>query len=113
MQIEIVNETVIELLREMQTVLSGMQREIASLAAARVEQAKEIVVIKETYTTDEVAERVGLSPWTIRQWCNHGKIHALKIRGRGRKGEWRIPHGELLRLQGERTAPLTTRTIEQ
>lgn len=67
----------------------------------RIESRVAVSVLKETYTTEEVAKRLDKSEWTVRQWCNKGQAHAKKIHGRGRKGEWRISHDELVRLQNE------------
>lgn len=56
---------------------------------------------KESYTVEEAAERLRKAKWTVRQWCNLGYAQATKIRSRGRTGEWRISHDELVRLQNE------------
>jgi Helix-turn-helix domain len=63
-------------------------------------------VVKESYTVEEAAGRLGRSEWTVRQWCNKGQVRgAKKAHGRGRTGEWRIPHDELTRLQNEGPSP--------
>jgi hypothetical protein len=76
----------------------------------RLEQLEDrlaISVVKECYTTEEVAERLGRSEWTVRQWCNKGQVRgARKVRSKGRTGEWRIPHDELVRLQNEGPLPV-------
>ena len=57
---------------------------------------------KETYTTDEAAQRLNRSAWTVRDWCNKGQVPgACRVRGNGRRGEWRIPHDALVRVQNE------------
>jgi hypothetical protein len=72
----------------------------------RLEDRLAVSVVKECYTTEEVAQRVGRSEWTVRQWCNKGQVKgAKKVRGKGRTGEWRIPHDELVRLQNEGPLP--------
>jgi hypothetical protein len=77
----------------------------------RVERRVGLGVVKETYTTEEVAERISRSEWTVRQWCNKGQVRGRKVRGRGRQGEWRIPHDELVRVQNEGPLPpAVTRT---
>jgi hypothetical protein len=58
-------------------------------------------VEKESYTVEDGAERLGRRPFTVRQWANKGQAKANKVHGKGRTGEWRIPHEELLRLQAE------------
>ena len=76
----------------------------------RIEKSLALSVVKETYTTEEVAERLSRSEWTVRQWCNKGQVHgARKVHGRGRQGEWRIPHEELVRLQNEGLLPISQR----
>src|SRR5579871_1210338 len=73
----------------------------------RIEQSLANSVEKETYRTDEVAKRLGRSEWTVRDWCNKGRVlGAKKVHGRGRQGEWRIPHEELVRLQNEGPSPI-------
>jgi hypothetical protein len=91
------------------------QTDVVSLLLAmgqrleRIEHKLEMNVEKETYTVEEAAERLGRRPWTVRQWCNLGQVRgAYKVRGQGRRGEWRIPHEELVRLQNE--GPLPERT---
>lgn len=72
----------------------------------RIDQQLALSVEKEAYTTEEVAERVGRTEWTVRQWCNKGQVRgAYKVRGRGRTGEWRIPHEAVVRLQSEGPLP--------
>jgi hypothetical protein len=71
-----------------------------------------LTVVKETYTIEETAGRLGRSDWTIRQWCNHGQVNgAKKVHGKGRTGEWRIPHDEVVRLQNE--GPLSPGTFDK
>ncbi len=76
----------------------------------RVEERLDLSVEKESYTTEEAAERLGRTAWTVRQWCNLGQVHgAKKVCGKGRGGEWRIPHQELVRLQNDGPLPLRPR----
>lgn len=59
-------------------------------------------MVKEFYTTEEVAEFVGRSPYTVREWCRAGRVSAQKRRcGRGRSKEWMISHAELTRIRNE------------
>ena len=68
------------------------QREIME-RLERMERAQALSLTKEAYTTEEAAERLGRSEWTVRQWCNKGQVKgAYKVRGKGRTGEWRLPH---------------------
>jgi len=74
----------------------------------RLQEALALVRVKECYSADEVAAHVGRSAWVVRQWCNKGQVPgAYKIRiGRGKKGEWRIPHESMVRIQNEGPLPL-------
>ena len=57
-------------------------------------------VIKEFYSTAEVAERVHRSEYQVREWCRAGRIQAEKrSSGRGRTKEWMISHDELVRYE--------------
>lgn len=56
--------------------------------------------VKEWYTTDEVATIVDKAPFTVREWCRHGRVKAAKRAcGRGKSREWIISRDELMRLQ--------------
>lgn len=75
----------------------------------RIEQRLALSIAKESYLVEEAAERLNRKPWTVRQWCNKGQVKgAKKVRGKGRTGEWRIPHEELLRLQNDGPLPVGT-----
>jgi transposase len=71
--------------------------------------AQSLNVVKEAYTTEEVAKRLHRSEWTVRNWCNKGQVKgARKVRGNGRTGEWRISHEAVLHLQSHGPAPVGT-----
>lgn len=64
-------------------------------------------LMKEYYSTSEVARLVKRSEFTVREWCRLGRIAAEKRAcGRGRSREWMIPHDELLRFQCEGLLPI-------
>ena len=64
-------------------------------------------LIKEYYSTSEIARLVKRSDFTVREWCRLGRIAAEKRAcGRGRSKEWMIPHDELLRFQCEGLLPV-------
>src|SRR5271157_395879 len=57
-------------------------------------------VVKDYYSTAEVAKRVERSEYQVRQWCRTARIQAVKRHtGRGRSKEWMIPHDELVRYE--------------
>lgn len=77
----------------------------------RIESTLNLLVqqrtVKEFYTTDEVAKLLGKRPFTVREWCRQGRIHAeRRDAGRGEHGEWKISHLELLRYQNEGLLPV-------
>lgn len=66
--------------------------------------------IKPWYSVGEFAKLVHKSDYTVRQWCNLGRIHATKSQGRcGPEHEWVISHEELLRYQQHRLLPMDAR----
>lgn len=71
---------------------------IESMLALLVERA----VIRDWYSTEQFAQIVGKSEFTVREWCRLGRIHAEKqASGRGSYASWVISHAELLRFQRE------------
>ena len=64
---------------------------------------------RESYSVDQFAARVELDPWTIREYCRHGRIRATKKgSGRGLYRAWVISHAELLRYEREGLLPIRT-----
>ncbi len=72
----------------------------------RLEGAEEDVVVD--LTVEQVSEKLGRSPSTVRNWLGAGEIPgAYRLKGR----EWRIPPAALERfLDKQRTAPQATAT---
>lgn len=63
-------------------------------------------IIKDCYTTEEVARQLNKAEFTIREYCRLGRMKAHKcLSGRGRHTSWAIPHEELLRYQREGLLP--------
>lgn len=77
---------------------------------AQIEKTVSLNVTKEAYTTEELSERLGFAVFTIRQWANKGCIQAKKVRGKGRKGEWRFSPEELARITAD--GPMPERTFD-
>ncbi len=72
----------------------------------RIEKILGLSIEKESYSTKEAAEKLDRAEWTVRQWCNKGQVKgARKVHGKGRTGEWRIPHEEVVRIQNEGMSP--------
>jgi hypothetical protein len=63
-------------------------------------------VVKDWYSTEEVAQIVGKAEFTVREWCRLGRVLAEKRRsGRGAHPAWVISHQELMRYQKEGLIP--------
>ena len=61
---------------------------------------------KEWYTTAEAAKHLGKRPFTVREWCRLGRVHAEKrVCGRGFDSEWMIAHEELERIRNHGLLP--------
>lgn len=95
----------------MDAVLTCLEELLSRLA--KIESAVDLLVtqkvVKEWYTTDEVAEFVGKAPFTVREWCRLGRVRAEKREtGRGNALEWIISHEELQRLRNHGLLPIPT-----
>ena len=54
---------------------------------------------REWYTVAEAADVLEKAPFTVREWCRHDRINAMKRNtGRGRALEWMISHQEIERI---------------
>ncbi|MCY2993351.1 MAG: helix-turn-helix domain-containing protein [Planctomycetota bacterium] len=76
----------------------------------RIEAALAILVngcqIQDWYDTKAAAKLIGKSPYTVREWCRQGRVHATKRAcGRGNSEEWMISHNELMRIRAEGLLP--------
>lgn len=61
---------------------------------------------REWYTIREVAGMLHRDEYTVREWARLGRINANKLEsGRGDKGEWRVAHEEVIRIQNEGLLP--------
>jgi hypothetical protein len=76
----------------------------------RIEAALDMLVsqkmVKDYYTTAEVAQILGKAEFTVREWCRLGRVWAEKRDcGRGNSKEWIVSHVELTRVQNEGLLP--------
>jgi hypothetical protein len=80
----------------------------------RLEKIEELLrrsVVKAYYTVDEFAALVTRAPFTVRQWCNLGRIRADRsMTQTGPSQRWAISHDEYLRFQREGLLPLQSRS---
>lgn len=73
----------------------------------RIELLLKQTTAKSYYTVDELAELVKRAPFTVRQWCNLGRIRAERsMTQTGPSLRWAISHDEYLRFQREGLLPL-------
>jgi transposase len=84
--------------------LARIERMLASLVERQT--------IKEWYSVEEVASRLGKASFTVREWCRHGRIAAQKRSyKRGKSAEWMISHVELVRVQNQGLLPDRRRVV--
>src|SRR5262245_28149994 len=78
--------------------LDAIESLLATLVAQRI--------VKEWYSTAEVAAILGKAEFTVREWCRLGRVQAEKKKaGRGPASEWIISHSELSRVRNEGLLP--------
>lgn len=86
----------------MQATLEQRLESIESMLKTLIEQR----TVKSHYTTAEVAEIIGRSNYTVREWCRGGRLNSMKkASGRGDSLEWTIPHEELDRYRSAGLLP--------
>jgi hypothetical protein len=62
---------------------------------------------RQQYTVEEVADHLGKTPYTVREWCRHGRINATKRpERRGGSELWSISAEELSRYKNEGLLPI-------
>jgi excisionase family DNA binding protein len=99
----------LELPPDLVTLLTGLQSSIkeidAKLTAVQAELRAEPPVTadsREWYSVDEVAKLLGKSRYTVREWCRHGQINAVKrAERRGCSALWSISAKEIARYRNE------------
>jgi hypothetical protein len=64
-------------------------------------------IVKEYYSTAEIARILKRAEYTVREWCrNHRIVAEKKLCGRGNTFEWKISHLELERIKNDGLLPL-------
>ena len=68
------------------------------------------VMVKDWYSTTELAQLLNRRPYTVREWCRLGRVNASRTHaGRREVEEWRVSHQELQRIQNEGLLPIKYR----
>ena len=63
--------------------------------------------VREWYTTEQMAELLGKSEFTVREYCRLFRLNAEKrVSGRGKYPQWVVSHNEYLRYQKEGLLPI-------
>jgi len=89
------------------TELSKIGDRLAALETA-IDRLTMQKLVKEWYSTTEIAQLLGKAEFTVREWCRLNRINAKKRScGRGPIQEWSIAHSEYLRIQNEGLLPIS------
>ena len=83
-----------EALAEIAERMASLERRVEAIFVGQLD--------KEWYTTEEVAALAGRAPWTVREWCRHGRVQAVKRPG---CDKWVLSRAELDRLLNEGLRP--------
>ncbi len=69
-------------------------------------------LVREWYTTHQLAQILEKAEFTVREWCRLRRIRAEKRRsGRGAHASWAIAHSEILRVQREGLLPIDSKRV--
>jgi hypothetical protein len=83
---------------------------IEEMKAAIFSMQKHPADDRTAYTVNEVAEMLGVAPYTVRGWCNAGRIKGTKRdERRGKDGVWSITAAEIHRHRNEGLLPVDKR----
>jgi hypothetical protein len=92
------NDEILERLERIEAAQATLIEALATLVHQRQ--------IQDWYDTATAAGILGKSPYSVREWCRLGRVHAEKRRcGRGSTKEWMISHEELMRIKSEGLLP--------
>lgn len=84
-------------------ILTDMQKQLNELTQLFVCHRPE----REAYSVADFAHAVKKAPYTVREWCRHGRIRATKRDvGRGEHEEWSISRDEMTRYSNYGLLPL-------
>jgi hypothetical protein len=95
-------DAVLHAVKQVDDRVAALEKAVALLTSQRM--------VKEWYTTADIAAMFKKAQYTVREWCRLRRINASKIPSlRGGEQEWRISHAELVRYQNEGLLPIPTK----
>jgi hypothetical protein len=98
---------IMTLLTGMKTMLTEMRAELTAIHAEIRHRPKNLPEPRQFYNVEEVAEKVGRSSPTVREWCRHGQINAVKrTERRGSTALWSISDQEVSRYLNDGLLPI-------
>jgi hypothetical protein len=96
------------------TVLNSNDEDRLERIEKMLRQLIDQATIKSHYTVEEFGGLVKRAPFTVRQWCNEGRINAEKSMTRsGSCSRWVISHTEYERFSREGLLPLHRASANQ
>jgi hypothetical protein len=82
------------LLAQVITRLAGVEEGVSALKARLKPQSMR----REWFSAGEVARLLHKAPYTVRQWCVHGRLRAKKL---ANSRQWRVHRSEVVRYRAE------------
>jgi len=106
MHLELPNDLV-SAITQIQTTLADVKHELAAINARLNSKNAPPIFPRREYSVDEIAEILGKSSYTVREWCRLGHINATKrAERRGAAALWSISAEELDRYNNEGLLPI-------
>lgn len=90
-------------------VLARMETRLMQVEA-KLDELLSLHLMKDYYSTAEVAKHLNKAEFTVREWCRLGRVFAEKRAcGRGQSQEWIISKTELERIRSHGLLPTSGR----
>ena len=100
------NADVMTMLSDLQALVRDLQQQMSILIDLKSQPAIPAKP-QEWYSTAEASKLLQKSEYTVRQWCNEGRINAVKREERrGGSSLWKISTEEVARYKNEGLLPL-------
>ena len=96
----------IDLLTDLQGSIRELRTELHQVRAELQSRPTTPTKLQEWYSTSEASKLLQKFEYTVRQWCNEGRINAVKREERrGGSALWKISTEEVARYQNEGQLP--------